>query len=228
MHDERALAIDRRLKRIYPHLEPNEDHFAMAWRDLSLSDRAKVRDEESGEYQEQQAEEARLSRIIYARRGRGEGKQTMKHEQVGIFLKALHGVYADEDLTKSERGEVVADVLDDYADRTGGRDGLKDIASIPAARTATLDEPDLTKADTRHALAMTILEGKAEALRKVNPSLTREQAFAGPTRTRPMPKSRRSSAPQTRHASRSRRLRNHGDNIEKRCSSPSVTTRSTP
>ena len=97
----------------------------------------------------------------------------MKHE-VGILLKALHGVYADDELTKAERGEVVADVLDDYADRTGGRDGLKDIASIPAA----IEEPDLTKADTRHALAMAVLEGKAEVLRKVNPSLTREQAFS--------------------------------------------------
>ena len=150
---------------------------------------------------------------------------TMKHEPVRLLLKALHGVYADEALTPRERGEVVADVLDDYADRTGGRDGLKDIASIPA----TIDEPDLTKADTRHALAMTILEGKAEALRKVNPSLTREQAFAGPTRTRPMPKSRRSSAPQTRRASRNRRPpHTQPTTWRSACSSPSVTTRSTP
>ena len=46
-----------------------------------------------------------------------------------------------------------------------GRDGQKHIASIPAA----IEEPDLTKADTRHALAMTIFEGKAEALRKIRP-----------------------------------------------------------
>ena len=90
----------------------------------------------------------------------------MKHEPVRLLLKALHGVYArQKTLTPRERGEVVADVLEDYADRTGGRDGLKDIASIPA----TLDEPDLTKADTRHALAMTIFEGKAEALRQIRP-----------------------------------------------------------
>ena len=97
----------------------------------------------------------------------------MKHEQVAILLKAVRGVLADDELTKAEREDVLRETFDDYAGRTG-RDGLKDIASIPAA----LDEPDLTKADTRHALAMTVLEGKAEALRKVNPSLTREQAFS--------------------------------------------------
>ena len=125
-------------------------------------------------------------------RADGAGKNTnMKHEQVGILLKALHGVYADEDLTTAERGEVVAEVLEDYADRTGGRDGLKDIASIPA----TLDEPDLTKADTRHALAMAVLEGKAEVLRKSIPSLTANRRRSpGSTAIRPMPKSPRSNA----------------------------------
>ena len=97
----------------------------------------------------------------------------MKHEPVRLLLRPSTA-FADEELTPRERGEVVADVLDDYADRTGGRDGLKDIASIPAA----IEEPDLIKADTRHALAMAVLEGKAVALRKVNPSLSREQAFS--------------------------------------------------
>ena len=96
------------------------------------------------------------------------------------LLKALHGVYADDDLTKSERGEVVAEVLSDYRERTG-RDGLKDIASIPAT---ALDEPVLTQGGHTHALAMAVLEGKAEVLRKVNPSLTREQAFSRATKIR--------------------------------------------
>ena len=173
MTDRLADRIDD-YKRIFPHLA-DEDHYSMAWRDLSLGDRAKVRDEASGAYQERLAQEERYRELSMRAERRGEGKQTMKHE-VGILLKALHGVFADEALTPRERGEVVADVLDDYADRTGGRDGLKDIASIPAARTATLH--DLTKADTRHALAMTILEGKAEALRKSDPSLSKSQAFA--------------------------------------------------
>ena len=71
-------------KRIYPHLA-DEDHFAMAWHDFSLSDRAKVRDEESGAYQERLAEEARYRESSIRAERRGEGKQTMKHEQVGIF-----------------------------------------------------------------------------------------------------------------------------------------------
>ena len=172
MHEKLRALYDNAL-RAYPGLEADEA-FAMAWRDLSLSDRAQIRDEESGEWQRQQAEAARFRESSIRADGREKENTTMKHEPVRLLLKALHGVYADEELTQRERGEVVADVLDDYADRTGGRDGLKDIASIPAA----LDEPDLTKADTRHALAMAVLEGKAEALRKVNPSLTREQAFS--------------------------------------------------
>ena len=68
----------------------------------------------------------------------------MKHEQVGILLKALHGVYADDDLTKSERGESCCGCASRLSRTHGARDGLKDIASIPAA----IDEPDLTKADT--------------------------------------------------------------------------------
>ena len=67
MSDRLADRIDD-YKRIYPHLA-DEDHYAMAWSGLSLSDRAKVRDEESGAYQERLAEEARLREIIYARRG---------------------------------------------------------------------------------------------------------------------------------------------------------------
>ena len=172
MHEKLRAAYDSFL-RGYPNLDP-EQCFGLAWNGLSLSDQAQLRSEESGEWQRQEEEAARYRESSVRAAGREKENTTMKHEPVRLLLKALHGVYADEALTPRERGEVVADVLDDYADRTGGRDGLKDIASIPA----TLHEPDLTKADTRHALAMTILEGKAEALRKVNPSLTREQAFA--------------------------------------------------
>ena len=43
----------------------------------------------------------------------------MKHEPVGLLLKALHGV-CREALTKPERGDVFADVLDDYADAHRG------------------------------------------------------------------------------------------------------------
>ena len=171
MHEKLRAAYDLFL-RGHPDLDP-EQCFALAWNGLSLSDQDQIRSEESGEYQERLAEEARYRESSMRAERRGEGKQTMKHEQVAILLKAVRGVLADDELTKAEREDVLRETFDDYADRTG-RDGLQDIASIPAA----IDEPDLTKADTRHALAMAILEGKAEALRKVNPSLTREQAFS--------------------------------------------------
>ena len=60
----------------------------------------------------------------------------MKHEQVAILLSAVRGVLADDELTKAEREDVLRETFDDYAGRTG-RDGLRDIASIPVARTAT-------------------------------------------------------------------------------------------
>ena len=104
MTDRLADRIDD-YKRIYPHLA-DEDHYSMAWRDLSLSDRAKVRDEASGAYQERVAEEARYR------------ARSMRNEDLS----------------------------------------MKNI-------------------DTG-ALAMIALEGAAEALRKSNPSLTREQAFS--------------------------------------------------
>ena len=199
MSDRLADRIDD-YKRIYPHLA-DEDHYSMAWRDLSLSDRAKVRDEEFGAYQERLAEEERYRKSSMRAERRGEGKQTMKHEQVATLLKASAASWQTRDLTKAERGEVLADVIDDYADRTG-RDGLKDIASIPAAPA----EPVLTKADTRHALAMAILEGKAAALRKVNPLSRKSQAFSrvytDPSNAEVAP----IEGPQATHASRSRRL----------------------
>ena len=43
----------------------------------------------------------------------------MKHEQVAILLKAVRGVIADDELTKSEREEFCARCSSDYAERTG-------------------------------------------------------------------------------------------------------------
>ena len=92
----------------------------------------------------------------------------MKHdEQISILLKAVRGVIADEELTKSERGEVVAEVLSDYAERTGGRDGLADISSIRTTPTAA---PIVMKAQTRQELAIELLKIKAAELRKASPS----------------------------------------------------------
>ena len=55
-------------------------------------------------------------------------------------MKAVRGVLADDELTKAEREEVLRKTFDDYAGRTG-RDGLKDIASIPCdSRRAGSDQ----------------------------------------------------------------------------------------
>ena len=98
----------------------------------------------------------------------------MKHEQVSIFFKAVRGVLADDELTKAEREDVLRETFDDYAGRTG-RDGLKDIASIPAA----LDEPDLTKADTVTPLRWRSLKARLRHCARSDPTLTqRTQAFS--------------------------------------------------
>jgi hypothetical protein len=56
---DRLNALIDNHRRGYPHLS-DEQHYAMAWNSLSLEDRNQIRAEESGEWQEQQAEEARL------------------------------------------------------------------------------------------------------------------------------------------------------------------------
>ena len=174
MHEKLRAAFDDAL-RSYPNLSP-EDCFGIAWRGLKLSERSQIYAEETGEWQAQQAQDARLRATSIRAAGGGEGTRAMKqNEQVGILLKALHGVYADEDLTKSERGEVVAEVLSDYAERTGGRDGLADISSL---RTMPTSEPIVMKAQTRQDLAIELLKIKAAELRKAKPELTESQAFA--------------------------------------------------
>jgi hypothetical protein len=127
---------------MHPRLS-DEEHYSMAWRDLSLAERAQVRAEESGEWQEQQAEEARLR------------------------------------------------------------------------ASATRKAIDMSKIDTGR-LALFALECAAEQLRKGNPSLTREQAFAkvysDPSNVE-ITKAER-SASRARFAERA--AVQHGDSMEKR------------
>ena len=129
----------------------------------------------------------------------------MKHEQVAILLKAVRGVLADDELTKAEREDVLRETFDDYAGRTG-RDGLRDIASIPSgASTAGSDQSRtlVTHSPWRSS------KGKAEALRKVNPSLTRRmQAFSRVYTDPANAEIAKIERQQTRRGSRSRRLRN--------------------
>ena len=88
-------------------------------------------------------------------------------------MKAVRGVLEDPEITKAEREDVLADVFDDYAARTG-RDGLADISSL---RTPP-SEPVVMKAQTRQALAIELLKIKAAELRKAKPELSESQAFA--------------------------------------------------
>jgi hypothetical protein len=171
MHEMLRAAYDSFL-RGHPNLEP-EQCFALAWRGLSLSDQAQLRSEESGEYQERLAEEARLRQSVTRANGR-EIENTMKHEQVSILLKAVRGVLADEDLTKAEREDVLRETFDDYAYRTS-RDGLADILSLRAMPTS---EPIVMKAQTRQDLAIELLKIKAAELRKARPNLSESQAFS--------------------------------------------------
>ena len=171
MHEKLRALYDNAL-RAYPGLEADAC-FALAWGSLSLSDRAQVRDEESGEWQRQQEEAARLRESSMRAAGRGERANKMNDERVGIFLKAVRGVLEDPEITKAEREDVLADVFDDYAARTG-RDGLADISSLPTPAS----EPIVMNALTRQELALELLKAKAAELRKVKPELSESQAFA--------------------------------------------------
>jgi hypothetical protein len=166
LHDKLRARYDDAL-RGFPDMSP-EEAFAYAWRGLSLSERNQIRAEESGEAQQREAEEARL-RASATRKG----INMQSGGKIGILTRALHGVYADEDLTKREREEILGEVLDDYRVRTG-RDGLADIAGYSAPQAS----PETMKSADRQEMALAYLEGKAEQLRKANPKLSKEQAFA--------------------------------------------------
>ena len=113
MHEKLRAAYNSFL-RGHPNLDP-EQCFALAWNGLSLSDQDQLRSEETGEYQERLAEEARLRESSMRADGRGEGKQTMKHdEQVGILVKAVRSVLEDPEITKAEREDVLRETFDDY------------------------------------------------------------------------------------------------------------------
>jgi hypothetical protein len=123
---------------------------------LSLSERNQIRAEESGET--------------------GKRDLNVKNiEQVRILMKALRGVYADDELTKRDREEILGEVFSDYRVRTG-RDGLADIADYSAPRPPP--ETALKSAAYHVELANAYLQGKAAELRKSDPRLTEAQAFA--------------------------------------------------
>ena len=172
MSDKLAASVDD-WRRSFPNFSPAE-HYAWAWRGLNPAQRAQIREEESGAYQERLAQEARFRAASIRADGRGKENTTMKRdEQISILLKAVGGVLDDYELTKAEREDVLRETFDDYAERTG-RDGLKDIADVPTARPTAV----VLKAGDRQELALAILQGKAAVLRKARPELTESQAFA--------------------------------------------------
>ena len=99
-----------------------------------------------------------------------------RDEQVSILLKAVRGVLADDELTKSERGEVAAEVLSDYAERTGGRDGLADISSLPHHADLGADRHE-GRNPTGTRPGGFAWQGCGN-LRKAQPNLSKSQAFA--------------------------------------------------
>jgi hypothetical protein len=75
------------------------------------------------------------------------------------LAKALLGVYVEGELSKRERGEVVAEVFRDHRTRTG-RDGLADIADHSAVRSSS----ETTEAVRKHGGFLRLAE-QTEILR---------------------------------------------------------------
>ena len=176
MTDRLADRIDD-YKRIYPHLA-DEDHYSMAWRDLSLSDRAKVRDEASGAYQERVAEEAR-----YRARSMRNEDLSMKNIDTGaLAMIALEG--AAEALRKSNpsltREQAFSRVYQDPANRIAAAAERQAARQRLAGGAASRDtyRGDVDEFIAKRDNALGALKVKAAELRKASPELSESQAFA--------------------------------------------------
>ena len=177
MSDRLADRIDD-FKRIYPRLS-DEDHYAMAWSGLSLSDRAKVRDEESGAHQERIAEEERSR----ARSMRNEDLSMKNIDTGALAMIALEG--AAEALRKSNpsltREQAFSRVYQDPANRIAAmaeRQAARQRFAEHAASSYTGDNLEKRVLVTQRDAALDALKAKAAELRKANPELTELQAFA--------------------------------------------------
>jgi hypothetical protein len=84
-------------------------------------------------------------------------------------------IVGDGDLSADEREAMLAQTFDLYTEFTG-RDGLADIAATRGGKAEKGIE-QMTKVDVGE-LAMFVLECAANNLRKANPALSQEQAFA--------------------------------------------------
>ena len=169
--------LDNSLLRGASGSRPPTRCFALAWNGLSLSDQAQIRDEEIRRISGRQAEEARLREIIYARRWARRRETNNETRTSWHFAEG-----SPRRLCRRRSDEVRArgsccGGAQRLRDSHRGRDGLKDIASIPATTpTWSRISPKQTLVTP---LRWSILEGQGcRALRKVNPSLTRMQAFS--------------------------------------------------
>jgi len=188
-HDKLRARYDNAL-RGRPDLSPDEC-FAIAWRDLSLSDRNAIRAEESGEFQEQQAEEARRRRSAMRAGGRKqESKMNLQNVNKGaLAMLAFEG--AAEALRKREpsltREQAFARVYTDPAnakyaaiERTAAHEHMAGIGHASEDREA-LKAETIVKRD--HALEE--LRRLAVEIRKAQPHLSESQAFAKAYRANP-------------------------------------------
>ena len=99
-------------------------------------------------------------------------------ESLQALLESVASIFGDDELSVDEREAMLRQTFEQYNDFTG-RDGLADIAAAGGGDfTKTEKGTKQMQNIDRGALAMLALEGAAEALRKANPELTKEQAFA--------------------------------------------------
>ena len=181
-----------------------------------------MRDEASGAYQERSAEEARYRKSSIRAERRGEGKQTMKHEQV----ESAEGPSRRLCRRRSDEGRARRRFARDVRRLRGAHRARwsADIADVPIARPPAA----VLKAGDCQELALAILQGKAAALRKAQPDLSESQAFSRVYTDPSMPKSRRLSVPQPARDSRNRRPpHTRATTCKRTLPSQSVTTRST-
>jgi hypothetical protein len=180
MHDKLFALFDNEV-RGFPN-RSREENFASVWRQLSLSDRNQIRDEESGAYQEWQAEEARLRAAAHR------GVDMSKVDTGALAMIALEG--AAEALRKRERHlskeQAFACVYTDPANRIAQKaereSARAQIAGeSPTPRREMVAAESIAKRD--HALGE--LRGLADDLRKRDPGLSPEQAFARVYRAHP-------------------------------------------
>jgi hypothetical protein len=183
MSDQLVDRVDD-YRRMHPHLS-DEEHYAMAWRDLSPKERAQIRAEESGEYQQRIAEEARLRQSAM--------RKAIDMSKIDTGRLALFALAcAAEELRKSNpsltREQAFARVYSDpgfsdiaKAERTASRARFAE----RAAAVQYGDSIEKIEAVAKRDNALGELQELAADLRKAQPHLSAEQAFAKVMRLNP-------------------------------------------